>query len=509
MRGFRQTWIFAIVVSVVSVFAYIEYTNMQKEKRAEQNKNKLFSELVTDNVNSITIKKNKLGDMQSSLDMLIELTRKDPSWRMTKPVSDLANEKAVSDFLQRIKDQEGEVIQQSSSSPDQLAQYGLNAPLAEITLTAAENEVHFFVGAVPTFDGRYYIKKGDKVYIGSKAWGFIAGQQPVDFRDRHLFKGQAQPVHELIIQPVIAKNKSKLHLVKDNNRWTSRNYQNLPLDQSKVANLMSSLQDLTYNEVLSETTDADLKTWGLSSSQRKTMLTVNVENDGSHRKWTLDVGQRRDHQYFVKSSSDQKVVAVNEMQLKELEKNIDQLADLSAAFHFIPEAVRKIQYSDDKVFYEFIKSDKWALAARKELKSSKTSSQTSKEDFADKDKGQNGQDQKYTANSITITDLLASIARMRADSVILKQHKALASMGLKSPLLEVKLFDDQGLSLLQLQFGRRGRDKNSEKIYVLSSASSYPYMTDFSNYKELIEAELVNAEFHKANLKEGATNENL
>jgi hypothetical protein len=236
----------------------------------------------------------------------IELKKETDGWKMIKPQSEMADQKAVEEFIQGLVTEKSSDVASEGDALD-LSAYGLDQPLAKITVVNNGGETQEFkLGKNKNFQGDAYIQKNDdkKVLVVSSTWFSKADKGPLDFRDKRLMKFPNLEAKKITFE----KDKEKFELLKNEGDWVLASNPEWKLDQNKVRELLSMLNLTNALEYISEQepTPQEMQKWGLS----KPRLRVKVDlKDG--KIWSAAFAAGTDKVHRVLTSEPRQVMKIS------------------------------------------------------------------------------------------------------------------------------------------------------------------------------------------------------
>ena len=218
----------------------------------------------------------------------ITILRSPEGWRLEQPLQELADGKAVDDFVRNIYPER--ILDVATEGPQvDWAQYGLSPAATTITLTDAHGEKNsFHISEKKNFESNIFARRNEenKVLILNPSWEARAQKTVSDFRDKRVLKSNIASVDEITLRN--AQGSFTLHRVDGN--WKVRGY-NLELDQNKVREYLKTLADAKADQIL------DVKDLG---SEQSRLFDLDVRmND---KKWSAQISQS--------SGTDKKIYAL-------------------------------------------------------------------------------------------------------------------------------------------------------------------------------------------------------
>ncbi len=181
---------------------------------------------------------------------------RDNTWRVTSPVSSLADQAQVDTLLRELSAAKFKATLEENPTDADLERYGLKPPRATVTARAyvpdaqgggaedptRQHSVTLYLGIENTFDGSVYLRReGDpRVYLAQGALRFALQKGPSEWRDH-----QAFPVDEsslLRIEVKARKNTFTLERATTEKPWQLAKPEAMRADPERVTQMVSALK---------------------------------------------------------------------------------------------------------------------------------------------------------------------------------------------------------------------------------------------------------------------------
>ncbi|MDE0152093.1 MAG: hypothetical protein OXK80_06350 [Bdellovibrionales bacterium] len=260
MRSSLYIRLFFLCVAVVLVvFAVYEYRRGEKQKSVQKESALIFKSHVRENIVKFSLTK------QDGSQFVVEKTKQ--GWNLIQPIHDLASFSAVEGLLDDIFDESAEVL---SAENVQWSDYDLDPPFSILSLQSENENWSVGISGESSFDGKFYVKKGDKLLLGSSNWGRLARPWTDVYRSKSLYSKRGG-ISKLYYK---TKNQNYEFTRKDNKwQWNLKT----PLSQTSV----ESLIDLLKGEMISS-----------FSNQKKTVfakpdLEIKIVSEDQEEPWVL------------------------------------------------------------------------------------------------------------------------------------------------------------------------------------------------------------------------------
>ena len=260
MRSSLYIRLFFLCVAVLLVaFAIFEYRRSKEKEQEQKESSLIFQSHIRQSIIRLSLVK------QDSSQFILEKTEQ--GWMLSQPIKDLASASAVEGLLDDVFYESAEVLSEENI---RWSDYDLDPPFATLSLQSANEKWEIEISGESSFDGKFYIKRGEKLLLGSSAWGRLARPWTDTYRSRALYS-QRTDISKLSYKA----QKENYKFIRKDNKW----HWNLetPLSQKAVEDLI----DLLKGEMISA-----------FSSQKKTFfknpdLEIQVVSEGQEAPWVL------------------------------------------------------------------------------------------------------------------------------------------------------------------------------------------------------------------------------
>lgn len=334
----KKFLLFAGFVALVVAYAFYDYKSDKTNEVTKSEKALLFT-TKPDQVQSLLL--------ESSASGKISLQRTPEGWKFEAPLTETADQEAVTQFIDGIATEKSSAVLLEGSEVDWKI-YGLDQP--KMVMSLKDNlggVVKFEISAKKNFQGDSYLKKNDekKVYVAGGSWLQKADKTVNDFRDRRI--ARVTPADLESIQ--VSVGKTKFTLQKKELDWTVLEKPQWKLDQNKVRKLITSLSNNRIQKFDAKVDAAP-------------MASIQLLSKGD-KKWIGHFGINKDKKNFVQVegagiSGELQVDDANEF----YKLSADSLRDRSEPFQFHKEDVKKISFQSEKLkFVLALKADKWEV----------------------------------------------------------------------------------------------------------------------------------------------------
>ena len=206
---------FFILVIGTAYFAWYQYQQAEQQKQAEAKKDLIFSDWKIQEVQEIQIQSGK-AEKNTHL-----IRAPNSQWHLQTPLKDLASASVVLEWIESVLAEKGTILKlrksEENTSTDSVinwSEYGLADNVRTIELKSKSKNMRLLISHYSAFDGSFFIRKGEQLLLGSKAWAQLS-EKPIDlFRSYQLLN---IPEHPLSL---IYKSKNfRFHLNWEQHDW--------------------------------------------------------------------------------------------------------------------------------------------------------------------------------------------------------------------------------------------------------------------------------------------------
>lgn len=345
------TLIFTIVVVALAGLTFFDYKRSKQKEGLQEGEQKVL-DFPAEELSHFLLK---------SKTQTIELKRDGKMWKMLQPLLDDVDENSVSMLISAlqtaaVKDL-GEEVHKGQID---WKKYGLD-PGVSIEAEAEKGaRTSLAISDTNAFDGSFYVRKNDQLYLGDRAWSHIAGQQVNPLRSHQIWRTpgdivrlQAHYDYQGTVEDAI--------FTKTGETWKMEPAFDLPLNASKVRNWVQSMRDLRLIDfAAAKPSEKDQDVYLLKKPSWRGEFTVKKDEKEAKVHWV--VGQDRDNDLFLHSDVKDEVYKTGKFSLRDIRIPFEQLLDTSKVVQFPIEEAKEIDLLIDGHRVRFVKGDKdWGM----------------------------------------------------------------------------------------------------------------------------------------------------
>lgn len=417
---------------LLALGGYVYFVEVPREKKETEEKKVLVfdkeavSELaLTYPDRVLTLKKNEAG-----------------KWRITQPVEAEADETTVKNLINAIAD--AEVNRTLDEVPQDLAVYGLTAPVVKAKLTLKDGKAFpllSFGKDTPVGFSTYAQKEGDtKVILVPQTLRMGMIKEVKDLRDRTILMFDDNEVKKLEIRGP----DREIVLNKTDAGWTLEKPTQANADETEVKTFLSNLRSLRAQDFLEEPV-LGLPEFGLEPPQLSIALTLGDNT----QKTVLIGGEKSDDKgaktrYVKRAELEKPLFLAGEWIWRDLDKNVADFRDKTVA-QFTADQAKKIEVKrqDGEGFTLTRGADnKWSI-----------------------DKTQEG-----TLREPALSQFVDELRQLRGFESAAENPADLSVYGLDTPFVSVVVSDSEGKKLATVLAGQKGEGEE-RKTFAMAEGS--------------------------------------
>lgn len=351
----QTTAAFAVLLVALAAFYYVYEIRLEPERqKAASVKGRILSVEPKD-VAEVELKRP---------DGVVRLKREGESaWSIVEPVKGVGDRGATDEMLTSITTAKAD--REVASSPAQLADFGLDKPAAEVTLTLKDGkQVGLALGGKnPTGAWVYARETGKPAIVTISETILRDATRPVaDFRDKTILAFDRRDVTGLEI--ATADGAIDVQAA-DGDRWKVTRPAALPADTNTVNDLLEKLQSSKVKAFVADA-PRSLAPWGLD---RPTRLTVNVGREKDKASKGLLFGRVDDEKkgVYAMRPGESSVLLLPDDVWKAVPRNVAAVRDKTVVA-FDQSKVSRIDLDSPKGAVTLVReSDKWKITAPEAL----------------------------------------------------------------------------------------------------------------------------------------------
>jgi hypothetical protein len=438
-----MSWVkaFIMVVMLLVLGAYVYFVELPHDKE-EAAKKKLF-----------LFDKAAVTEVQLTYpDRGVHLKKDDSGkWRITQPIDTEADESTVANLVNAIADVEiGRILDEPVQD---LALYGLNAPLVKLQVTLKDGKTlpQVSVGKdTPVGYSVYLQREGEtKILLTPQAFRLGMTKEVKDLRDKTVLPFNTNEVKKIEIH----NHDKDISLSKSDAGWSLEKPVSGKADEAQVQTFLSSVQNMKAQEFV-EQPILEPKEYGLVPPQ----LTIDLSIGTEGTKKNLIVGGEKTQEKgeklrYVKRGEKETLFLVSDGVFRDLNKSVDDFRDKTVARFTQDQAVKvEVHRQDGQNFVLTRSADKkWAI-----------------------DKPGEG-----VFHDATAAQLLSALSDLRGYEIVAENPSSLAPYNLAPPAVSLIASDAQGAKLASVLIGQKNEGETKKTFALTEGGKTVFVLRDY------------------------------
>lgn len=335
----KTGWFALFVVLLLGGTYYFEFYKTAKEEQQKSEEAKIVA-FPSDQIHQVEIE-NKSGKAL--------LKRDADGWKLEQPVQDWADNQFTEDFIKGLAEEKS-IETATEGTAINWSLYGLDKDVSRVVFTNQQGKaLAVTVSGKKNFEGNAFLRRGDenKVLVGSSQWIVRSQKAPLEFRDKRFFRGKIGAVEKIAVK----SEKDEFELVNTDNKWLSRKSPDLKLDQNKVREILTSLNEARALDFLEK----------LPPSTVKAKILLKLKD----KEWSAEIrqGKDKDKSYYALVSEPAFILKMDPGSMGRFtEMTLGSLRDHKEAFDFPNLQVREIEIHSKLKKTSLVKvKDEWKL----------------------------------------------------------------------------------------------------------------------------------------------------
>ena len=350
-KFFNQIF-FSLLILALGGWAFYEYKQSQKEQAQKEEEASLLNKKLED-LKAFRIKKEG---------SVLEITKENQDWFLKQPVQDLADFTEISRWFDEIKNQKIQNLTKKEGI--KWEDYYLDkAPSVEMEFSSGET-ISFSVSRKSSFDGKYFIRKGENLFIGESYFSSEVNEKDFDsFRSKKLLPSLG---HAIKIQ---LKGKESFTLDWSDYKWSfdkSKKKKTFPLDSDRLDGFWTDTSSMKASAIKEAVNPSSLRQYGLNKPQLEIQFNY-PDKDKSHD-LKLSPFKKEEDKAFVSVSHRDFILEISKEDAKKLILSQKEIRDHSFPFNYKKDLAAQIERKNDKKSFSIKKlKDNWQSLNKEEL----------------------------------------------------------------------------------------------------------------------------------------------
>ena len=348
---------FSAIALAGALFAFYEYKKAEQEKAQKAADEKFLDKHIKD-LKAFRIKKKGA---------VLSIAQEGKGWVLKQPVQDQASWAQISRWMDEITNQKVQEIKGIDEIKWEDWHLSDQAGLVEMDF-ADGSSLSFSVSEKSSFDGKYFIRKGDRLFVGERYFNNEVNEKNFEvFRSKSLLPAGAPHAEKIQFHGL----KGQFTLLWDNYKWSLEGAQenSLPLDFDRLDGWWTDISSLKADSVKEKATNSVLRKYGLNRPKLKIIFHSNFGKDSEE--YSLKLSPIKDEKAFVALSHRDFILELSKEDAKLLPLSLDEVLDHSFPFKYEKSRASQIQISAGDQTAVFKKKEGvWAWADPSDSKKS-------------------------------------------------------------------------------------------------------------------------------------------
>lgn len=297
----------------------------------------------------------------------IGLKRQGEVFVMNQPVNDETDDFAVSSYINAIAiGKLQKITDKDSASATDWGKYGLD-PGVQFDVVS-KNGVHenFTVSDSSAFDGSFFVKKHDQLYVIDRGFARISTKAASDLRSRKIWR-DAGDIVGAKVKLFENKTERSYQLTKVDDKWSMEPSSDLSLDPDKIKSWVEAVKTLQAVTIAAEKLEGDAaKSFQLDHPSA--IIEFAAQKDGASKVITWTFGQDRGEDVYLQLSSRSEILKLSKSSLRDIRVSSEKFLNTKEIFKIPVEKVRSLQLARDGKVNKFIKENSDWKASTGEVK---------------------------------------------------------------------------------------------------------------------------------------------
>jgi len=427
----KTTLILAIILALIAGYYYLFEVKRAKQVEERKEEAKKLFHYSSEEVSQLRLK---------GVEEVISCKKVSDEWRLEEPVQAKGNKEEIEQTIKNILDIEQERL--IATEPDDLKQFGLSPPTAEVSFQVNGKWETLQVGDETPTGASLYAKKGDSnevLLVNSLARSYLK-KELYDLRDKTILPFELDRVKQFRYrtaqQDIICERTGE-------NQWSLIQPLKTKADSDRTESFLRRLIDAKAKEFVEED-PKDLGQYQLAPPERELDFWLGEEKAQT----TLFIGKKNEDKksYYAQGVQSKAVVLLDEEVFKDLPEEIDGWRD-KTIISFDRDKLTKINltYEEYPIALEK-KGDQWELT----------------------------EPSKTKADNWEVESIATNLQGTKAEGFIDHPDKPDSWYGFDKPELEVSLWVEEEQAPQKLDVGKQQKDKTT--YYTRSSQSPTIYL---------------------------------
>lgn len=340
MSKFRNTWLMTLFVAGIAAYTVYDYRRTANDPGLADNERLAYS-ITPDQATQVKITKP---------DETIFFAKSGERWEITEPLRDLGDTPSIQGYLYTLLAQRVRTFrldEDAKKAPD-WKETGLDTPALTIEVSGGGKTESISIGSKNAFDGSFYIRQNDELYLGDTTFAQVRDRTANSFRSRRIWR-EPQPPEGA----VLSYEGGKFSLVKKEGQWTMDPKPSFDIDPEKIQDWFNHFAQFSANAIEKD---------GLTGDDMEKYLFKKPSFIAKVGPVTLIVGQDLAEDVFMYTESRETIYKTSVPLMADIRVKPTYFRDARKGFAFPLEQVRRIEVAVNKKDRAIVKNgSEWTL----------------------------------------------------------------------------------------------------------------------------------------------------
>jgi hypothetical protein len=349
-RKSRAKYIFGVLI--LCLIGYVAFDiHKSKESGGVGEFEQKLTAIPTSEINSLRV---------SRRGSVIEIKKQNGSFEMLQPVVDKVDSAQLSSFLNSVTAAKVQKIDEKEGAID-WSQYGMTDG-TEIQIGTNKATETLTISNTNAYDGSFYIRKGDQLFLGDRAFAHLADKKPDVFRSKVFWRAEGEVIKVFYHLELPNQKPETVVFEKTENTWKVQPEFDLPLVSERVQAWVDDVKELEAHGIVASQLEPG-RAADYAMNKPSLSMEFSVRKDGKVTKSQWTFGQDKGEDVFIQTSARPDLYKVSPAGIREIRVPVESFLNGKDTLKFPVEEAVEMTLTVDGKSTVFKKGDKeWAMA---------------------------------------------------------------------------------------------------------------------------------------------------
>ncbi len=317
LKKFQATFIMAFLAVFLGGIVWYEYNSSKKQETKEKQAAMILG---------WEGKNDYLSARLEQKQEVIEVLRENNIWRIISPVEDLGDDFSIEAWFEDIVTEKGQRIDAKKGADGNplWSEYGLDNNLKTLTVKRVDGtEAVLQFAEHSAYDGSYYIKYNNDIWVGERSWASVLNKEPKHLRERDIYRHKEDPVGMSFDYPGGAKRDFSIKKNKSHQWVFQGKLKDLPVSEKDVKSWLSDLKKISVINFFDRIDDKKAKRV-YRQNQPLVKMSLLLAN-GKEELWTVSKNKQKGEgeSYYIRLNSSSTIFEADKSFIEKLMKSKD------------------------------------------------------------------------------------------------------------------------------------------------------------------------------------------